>query len=207
MAFKVVLDANVLYPFSLRDTLLRLAERELYVLCWSERILDEVSRNLIEDGRTDKATTTRLHAAMRSAFPEALVDADAIAATEPAMTNDPGDRHVLATAVVAGAEGIVTFNSRHFPATALAPFGKQQIDPDDFLCTLLDIDGPTVAEAITQQAADLRRPPLTPAQLLDLLQLGRTGSFAGRMREVLELPRRTDAEILAARRSTRFSYR
>src|SRR6266511_1797025 len=160
MAFKVVLDANVLYPFSLRDTLLRLAERELYVLVWSERILDEVGRNLVEDGRTDAATAVRLQAAMRSAFPEALVDADAIAATEPAMTNDPGDRHVLATAVVAGAEGIVTFNSRHFPATALAPFGKQQIDPDDFLCTLLDIDGPTVADTIVEQAADLRRPPL-----------------------------------------------
>lgn len=136
---------------------------------------------------------------MRSAFPEALIDADAIAATEPAMTNDPGDRHVLATAVVAGAEGIVTFNARHFPAAALAPFGKQQIDPDDFLCTLLDIDGPAVAEVIVEQAADLRRPPLTPAQLLDLLQLGRVGRFAGRMREVLELPPRTDAEILAAR--------
>jgi predicted nucleic acid-binding protein len=207
MAFKVVLDANVLYPFSLRDTLLRLAERELYVLAWSERILDEVSRNLVDDGRADAATAARLQAAMRSAFPEALVDPDAIAATEPAMTNDPGDRHVLAAAVVAGAEGIVTFNSRHFPATAVAPFGKQQIDPDDFLCTLLDIDGPTVADAIAEQAADLRRPPLTPAQLLDLLQLGRVGRFAGRMRGVLELPQRTDAEILAARGDTRSSDR
>ncbi len=70
MAFKVVLDANVLYPFSLRDTLLRLAERELYLLAWSERILDEVGRNLIENGRTDAATAARLQAAMRSAFPE-----------------------------------------------------------------------------------------------------------------------------------------
>lgn len=201
MAFKVVLDANVLYPFSLRDTLLRLAERELYVLAWSERILDEVGRNLIEDGRTDAATAARLQAAMRSAFPEALIDADAIAAAEPAMTNDPGDRHVLATAVVAGAEGIVTFNARHFPAAALAPFGKQQIDPDDFLCTLLDIDGPAVAEVIVEQAADLRRPPLTPAQLLDLLQLGRVGRFAGRMREVLELAPRTEADVVAARRA------
>jgi predicted nucleic acid-binding protein len=199
MAFKVVLDANVLYPFSLRDTLLRLAERELYVLAWSERILDEVGRNLVEDGRTDAATAARLQAAMRSAFPEALIDADAIAATEPAMTNDPGDRHVLATAVVAGAEGIVTFNARHFPAAALAPFGKQQIDPDDFLCTLLDIDGPSVADTIVEQAADLRRPPLSAAQLLDLLQLGRVGRFAGRMRETLELPPRSDVEILAAR--------
>jgi predicted nucleic acid-binding protein len=199
MAFKVVLDANVLYPFSLRDTLLRLAERELYVLAWSERILDEVSRNLIEDGHADEATAARLQAAMRSAFPEALVDADAIAATEPAMTNDPGDRHVLATAVVAGAEGIVTFNARHFPAAALAPFGKQQIDPDDFLCTLVDIDGPSVADTIVEQAADLSRPPLSAAQLLDLLQLGRVGTFAGRIREMLELPPRTDAKILAAR--------
>lgn len=201
MAFKVVLDANVLYPFSLRDTLLRLAERELYVLAWSERILDEVARNLIADGRTDEATAARLQVAMRSAFPEALVDADAIAATEPAMTNDAGDRHVLATAVVAGAEGIVTFNARHFPAAALAPFGKQQIDPDDFLCTLLDIDGPSIADTIVEQAADLRRPPLSAAQLLDLLQLGRVGRFAGRMREVLELPPRTDADVVAARRA------
>ena len=199
MAFKVVLDANVLYPFSLRDTLLRLAERELYVLSWSERILDEVGRNLVEDGRTDEATAARLQAAMRSTFPEALIDPRAIAATEPAMTNDPGDRHVLATAVVAGAEGIVTFNARHFPAAALAPFGKQQIDPDDFLCTLLDIDGPSVADTIVEQAADLRRPPLAPAQLLDLLQLSRVGKFTRRMRETLELPPRTDAEILAAR--------
>lgn len=199
MAFKVVLDANVLYPFSLRDTLLRLAERELYVLAWSERILDEVARNLVEDGRADEATAARLQVAIGSAFPEALIDADAIAATEPAMTNDPGDRHVLATAVVAGAEGIVTFNARHFPADALAPFGKQQIDPDDFLCTLLDIDGPSVADTIVEQAADLRRPPLSAAQLLDLLQLGRVGRFTSRMREMLELPPRTDAEILAAR--------
>jgi|SRR5215218_1806625 len=199
MAFKVVLDANVLYPFSLRDTLLRLAERELYVLAWSKRILDEVSRNLVEDGRTDEASAARLQAAMRAAFPEALVDADAVAATEPAMTNDLGDRHVLATAVVAGAEGIVTFNARHFPATALAPFGKRQINPDDFLCTLLDIDGATVADTIVEQAADLKRPPLTRAQLLDLLQLGRVSTFAGRMRAMFELPPRTDAEILARR--------
>lgn len=199
MAFKVVLDANVLYPFSLRDTLLRLAERELYVLAWSERILDEVGRNLVDDGRADVATAARLQAVMRSAFPEALVDVDAIAATEPAMPNDPADRHVLATAVVAGAEGIVTFNSRHFPAAALAPFGKQQIDPDDFLCTLLDIDGATVADTIVEQAADLRRPPLTSAQLLDLLQLGRVGAFVRRMRELLELPQRTDAQILGER--------
>jgi hypothetical protein len=42
MPFAAVLDASVLYPLPLRDTLLRIAETELFDAYWSERILDEV---------------------------------------------------------------------------------------------------------------------------------------------------------------------
>ena len=38
--FKVVLDANVLYPFTLRDTLLRAAAEDLFQVYWSAKILD-----------------------------------------------------------------------------------------------------------------------------------------------------------------------
>jgi hypothetical protein len=41
-----VLDASVLYPLPLRDTLLRVAEIELYDPYWSQRILDEVARRM-----------------------------------------------------------------------------------------------------------------------------------------------------------------
>lgn len=51
MPFAAVLDASVLYPLPLRDTLLRVAEIELYDAYWSQRILDEVARNLIADAR------------------------------------------------------------------------------------------------------------------------------------------------------------
>jgi len=44
MPFAAVLDASVLYPLPLRDTLLRVAEIELYAPYWSQRILDEVAR-------------------------------------------------------------------------------------------------------------------------------------------------------------------
>jgi hypothetical protein len=46
MAFGAVLDANVLFHMPLCDTLLRLAEIELFDPFWSDRILDEMSRNL-----------------------------------------------------------------------------------------------------------------------------------------------------------------
>jgi len=41
-SFGVVLDACVLIPASLRDTLLRAAEQGMYQMHWSELILEEV---------------------------------------------------------------------------------------------------------------------------------------------------------------------
>lgn len=71
--FKVVLDANVLYPFSLRDTLLRAAAGGLFQLYWSEEILDETTRNLVANGTTTEEQAARLRSAMTKAFPESMV--------------------------------------------------------------------------------------------------------------------------------------
>ncbi len=48
MAYRVVLDADVIFPASLRDTLLRLAEVELFDPRWSKRILAEAKRNVLK---------------------------------------------------------------------------------------------------------------------------------------------------------------
>ena len=137
MPFSAVLDANVLYPFSLRDTLLRLAELELYTPLWSERILDEMHRNLVEHRLTD-AQAASIEEAMRAPFEEAAVDPAEIERLEPAMTNDPKDRHVLAAAVAADSELIVTFNLGDFPPDTCEPVGVEAIHPDEFL---LDLHG------------------------------------------------------------------
>ena len=180
MIFSAVLDANTLYPFSLRDTLLRLAELELYTPLWSERILDEMRRNLVERQITDEQAD-RLAAAMRGAFEEAEVDAAEIERLEPAMTNDPNDRHVLAAAVAAGSELIVTFNLADFPARACEPLGVEAIHPDDFLLDLHDLSPQGVQAALEQQAADLN-PPWPLDQLLDALEIAGVPRFAAAIR-------------------------
>src|SRR5579862_4188262 len=106
--FRVVLDACVLFPYSLRDTLLRAADAAFYQLYWSAEILDEMKRSLVATGTTTDEKAARLAQQMDSYFPEALVSGH-----EPliaAMKNEPKDRHVAAAAVKSGAQVIVTSN-------------------------------------------------------------------------------------------------
>ncbi len=58
-----MLDANVLFPFTLRDTPLRAAAEGCFQVYWSEQILDEATRNPVETGamRTDEKTRPRSH--------------------------------------------------------------------------------------------------------------------------------------------------
>lgn len=170
MSIVVVLDTCVLYPLPLRDTLLRLAEYDLYFVRWSRRILDEVARNLTADGRTTSAQARRLIGVMGRTFDDAEIPEDAIAALEPAMTNDLADRHVLAAAVAGeDVRTIVTLNLRHFPVAACEPFGIEVVHPDAFLCRLHERAPETVHAALTEQAAALSRPPMTVTEVLDLL--------------------------------------
>jgi predicted nucleic acid-binding protein len=136
VAFRAVLDANVLYPFSLRDTLLRLAELELYDPLWSAQILDEATRNLVEDGRIEIWQAERLVEAMGRTFEAAEVPQAQVLALESAMLNDEKDRHVLAAAVAGGAEAVVTANLLDFPPEACDPLGVEAVHPDDFLLGL-----------------------------------------------------------------------
>jgi predicted nucleic acid-binding protein len=178
--FSAVLDANALYPFSLRDSLLRLAELELYTPLWSERILEEMRRNLAEHRISDEQAA-RIVAAMRAAFEEAEVDPDEITRLEPAMTNEPNDRHVLAAAVAAGSEVVVTFNLADFPAEACEPLGVEAIHPDQFLLDLHDLHPETVHAALERQATDLT-PPWPLDSLLDALETAGVPRFAAAVR-------------------------
>lgn len=164
-----MLDACVLYPFSLRDLLLRLAEIELYDPYWSQRILDEVTRNLIENEAMPAPKAERLAAAMQGAFEAAEVPEQAIAQLEPAMTNHAKDRHVLAAAVAAHAEVVVTQNLSDFRPEDCEPLDIKPLHPDDFLLVLYAKRSEQVRRVIRDQAGDLTKPPVPLSELLDML--------------------------------------
>lgn len=169
MAFIAVLDACVLYPASLRDTLLRLAQSELYDLAWSDQILDEMARNLVKNAHLSDKQVTHLQSEMRKWFPDAAAPAESIRRIESTMPVEPGDRHVLAAAVVSSAQTIVTSNLRHFPANGCGEFGVEPVDPDTFLLDLYDLDGDIVIRVISDEAAALTNPPVPLAGMLEHL--------------------------------------
>ena len=175
-SFGVVLDACVLIPAALRDTLLRAAERGMYRLHWSELILEEVSRNLVKRGITSFEDSQDLTDVMRQFFSEATVRN--YEALVPCMTNDEKDRHVLAVAVMSRSQVIVTSNIQDFPDTALDPFGIEAQTPDEFLTHLFDLYPKSLVEILTEQAQDLVDPPMSVQEVLEDLTLHAPG-FVG----------------------------
>jgi len=166
-SFIVVLDACVIFPAVLRDTLLRAAEAGLYQLQWTDDILEEVRRNLITNRGLSEESARRLIDIMHSSFPDAAITHHK--ALIEAMPNHPKDRHVMAAAVACRAHVIVTRNLRDFPQAVLTPFSIEAQSPDEFLTHLFDLDGRTMIEIIVQQARDLGNPPKTVSEVLDAL--------------------------------------
>src|SRR4051812_18416187 len=115
-------DACVLYPFYLRDLLVRLAMTDLIQGRWTDAIHDEWIRNLSANEGIPIEQLTRTRRLMDGAVLDCLVTG-----YEPRISTltlpDPDDRHVLAAAIECEADVIVTKNLADFPQTYLNQFG------------------------------------------------------------------------------------
>jgi predicted nucleic acid-binding protein len=176
-SFSVVLDACVLVSAPVRDTLLRAADQGLYRPHWSEDILAEVRRVLVRESMTSDSQATYLVETLREVFPEAMVEG--YESLIPAMTNNENDRHVVAAAVSAGAQAIVTHNIRHFPDDALSSYDIEVLTPDEYLLDLHDLHPRTMRRIVHEQGEDLN-PPKSAAQICSTLS-AHTPVFAARI--------------------------
>ena len=170
MPFIVLYDANVLYPSILRDLLLRVAQAGLVQAKWSERILDEVVRSLTRN-RPDlnPVSLDRTRSLMNAAIRDVLVTG-----FEPLIElirlPDPDDRHVLAAAIKARAQVIVTYNVKHFPPVELVKWGIEARHPDDFLVDQFHLDSITVHSAVQRIADSYRNPAMTATDVCNALE-------------------------------------
>lgn len=163
-----MLDACVIFPAALRDTLLRLAETpRQYIPKWSDRILEEVTRNLESRRNLAPRKIVHLIGQLERHFPEArITDYEKLIGV---MTNHPKDRHVVAAAAQSGAQVIVTSNLRDFPIESLSAWGLEARHPDDFLIDLFGHHQTAVISKLQDQAATIDR---TILELLRTLQIG-----------------------------------
>jgi predicted nucleic acid-binding protein len=184
--FVVVLDANVLYPYRVRDALLRFAEAGLFRARWSPAILKEWRRSLLARRPEVAASIDAQIAAMKRAFPESCVTGGETL-IESLELPDPDDRHVLATAIRTGAEHIVTENLKDFPGAALEPFGISAVTADDFLASTFELYPADAFRAMRTMRRDYDRPSFSPGEFIFDVQAKGLPKLASMLKESIDL--------------------
>ncbi len=184
--FVVVLDANVLWPFRTRDALLRFGQAGLFRPRWSEAILDEWVRTLLASKPHLEASISSQRTAMNRAFEEGMVTG-----WEPLVSGitlpDPDDRHVVAAAIRAGAEHIVTENLRDFPPTMLEPLGLEPVRADDFLAATFELYPAEATGALRTMRRAYQNPAMKPAEFVFDLQASGLPKLASLAKEHVDV--------------------
>ncbi|MFD3509074.1 putative toxin-antitoxin system toxin component, PIN family [Nocardia sp. NPDC058666] len=184
---RVFLDTCVLYPSHLRDTMLRLAEADLFQPLWSAEILTELRRNLCNRPAEDElasAKVDRLISTLTGFFSDSIVDG-----YEPLvdrMENHPKDRHVLAAALQGNADVLLTFNLKDFEVRPVGEGFPELLHPDAFLLDVLDLAPGCVLRLLDRQVAEHKRPPKHLLGLLDVLDRSGVPGFAAEVRRHLD---------------------
>jgi predicted nucleic acid-binding protein len=182
-SFTVLFDANVLYPNFLRDLLMRLAIVDLFRGRWSEDIhrewMQAVQRqrpdlDVQKIERTRRLMDANVLDSLVTGYEELI----------PALhLPDLDDRHVLAAAIRANAQLIVTRNHRDFPEQNLEPYDIKTQGPDDFLFNLLDLDKRLVLETLEKHRLALKRPSMTQLEYCQALERQELFLFASAIRQ------------------------
>jgi predicted nucleic acid-binding protein len=184
--FVVVLDANVLYPYRVRDALLRFAEAGLFRARWSPTILDEWRRSLLARRPELEVSIDAQIRAIGRAFPESCVSGGDTLIGSLTLP-DPDDRHVLATAIRTGAEHIVTENLKDFPVAILAPFGISAVTADDFLTSTFELYPSDAFRAMRTMRRAYGNPPFSPGEFIFDLQAKGLPKLASMLKESIDL--------------------
>jgi len=168
--FIVIYDSCVLYPASLRDLLMRLALTDLYQAKWTKDIHKEWMRNLLKNrpDLTEKQleqTRSKMDLHVRDCLVDGYEEL-----IEGLRLPDPNDRHILAAAIKANAQTIVTYNLSDFPSSIVSKYEMDIQHPDEFLRNLLDLAPARVIRTVQETRLSLKNPPKNSGEYLAILE-------------------------------------
>jgi predicted nucleic acid-binding protein len=165
--YPALLDANVLHPAFVRGALLWFAEQRLFQPHWTAEILAEWRRSVLRRFKDiEEAKLLAKQEEMNECFPDAEITGYE-RFTPCVDLPDGGDNHVLAAAVVGRCAGIVTCNTKHFPAEVAKPLGIEVIHPDDFIVNIIDLHPTRAATACKDHRAAMTTSKPSPEEFLE----------------------------------------
>lgn len=184
---RVFIDTSELFPFTIMDVLLTLAEDFLFTWVWTDELLAEWQDVIVREGERTPESAASVAAAVRTHFGRYRIEpARYIDKITDDLSPDPNDRVLAAAAIHGDVDVLLTRNLRHLRTEPVLNAGVEVITSDDFLCALLTRHNRDVVESFIRAADSKRNPPTTPRELADRISAAGAQRFAERLR--LHLP-------------------
>jgi predicted nucleic acid-binding protein len=156
---KVFLDANILYSGTCRSLFIWLHVNRAVEMYWSQEAWDEVFRNFAEKNDADKSA--RFKSSMQKnaidEFPECMISPGSFT---PVGLKDRDDEHILAAAVVAGADFLLTNDIVLLGEALPTSLAVKIMKPDDFLVDVASLKNPeSVKQSVHDHIQSLKSKP------------------------------------------------
>jgi PIN domain len=182
---RVFVDTNELFPFTVMDLVLALAEHRLIEFVWTDELLDEWERVIVREGQRDVASARSVAATVRRFFAESHIDPATYRTGPWPQLPDPDDR-VHGAAAIAGANVLLTRNLDDFPSELLG--SVQVISADTYLTRLLRHRRRAFLDVLVGLAAEKRNPPVMPCEYAARLDRAGCTTQAASLRRALRCP-------------------
>ena len=184
---RVFIDTSELYPFTIMDVLLTLSENLLFEWVWTDELLEEWERVIVEDHQRTPESARSVTDAVRTSFAKARLDPSTYRhKVTDRLSPDPDDRVHVAACLHGGVDVLLTRNAKDFAVGLLAESGVRVMTADQFLLALLARRPRAVHDSFVATAAARRRPPVTAVQLVDRIDRAGAPQFAARMMRRLQ---------------------
>jgi hypothetical protein len=171
------------------DVLLTFSEHFLFTWVWTDELVEEWERVIVENEKRTPESARSVTAAVRDHFGAGRIDpADYRDRITDDLSPDPDDRAHVAACLGGRADVLLTRNITDFPADLLADAGVSVMTADDYLLRLLRRHPKAATDSFVATAHARTRPPMTPGELADRIEHAGAAQFAKRVRSRLGRP-------------------